>query len=240
MMRTRALTVTSTALGNEICAGDTPTFFANASIAGSNYIFRLNGVLLQNSTSQSFDPLAYGQAVENGDIIEIEASTGVASCSTAVVSLTIIENVISSAGTITTAAPTICSGETAPPLIGTDQTGQVSGTLSYQWQVSIDNNVTYADIAFATSQNYTPTTVLTSDTFFRRLTVSNTGTTTCEAPSNSTPDRYLPISYHLITSRLPSCAQMLSPYPKARSATLLYCSYHDTNSNSYCQHQCHE
>ena len=107
-----------------------------------------------------------------------------ASCSTAVVSITIIENVISSAGTITTATPTICSGETAPPLIGTDQTGLVSGTLSYQWQVSIDNNVTYNDIAFATSQNYTPTTILTSDTFFRRLTVSNTGTTTCEEPSN--------------------------------------------------------
>ena len=178
------LTVTSTALGNEICAGDTVTFFANSSIAGSNYTFRLNGVLWQNGTNQSFDPLAYGQTIENGDVIEVETSTGVASCSIATASLTIIENVISSAGTITTTTPTICSGDTAPPLVGTDQTGLVSGTLSYQWQVSIDNNVTYADIAGATSQNYTPTTVLVSDTFFRRMTVSNTGTTTCEAPSN--------------------------------------------------------
>ncbi|MEN8812741.1 MAG: hypothetical protein ABF277_05460 [Candidatus Arcticimaribacter sp.] len=128
--------------------------------------------------------MLYGQVIENGDIIEVTASTGVASCSNAIVSLTITENVISSAGTITTTTPTICSGETAPPIIGTDQTGLVSGTLSYQWQVSIDNNVTYADITGAISQNYTPTTILTSDTFFRRLTVSNTGTTTCEEPSN--------------------------------------------------------
>ena len=178
------LTVTSTAFGNEICAGDTVTFFANASIPGADYVFRLNGVLLQNGATQSFDPAAYGQTISNGDVIEVEASTGVASCSIAVASLTIIENVISSAGTITTATQTICSGDTAPPLVGTDQTGLVSGTLSYQWQVSIDNNVTYNDIAFATSQNYTPTTILTSDTFFRRLTISNTGITTCEEPSN--------------------------------------------------------
>ena len=178
------LTVTSTALGDEICEGDAITFFANASIAGVNYTFRLNGVLLQNGLNQSFDPAAYGQTVGNGDVIEVEASTGVASCSSVVTSITVIENVISSAGTITTATPTICSGETAPPLIGTDQSGLVSGTLSYQWQVSIDNNVTYSDIVFATSQNYTPTTVITSDTFFRRKTISNTGTTTCEKISN--------------------------------------------------------
>ena len=178
------LTVTSTALGNEICEGDAVTFFANASIASVTYIFRLNGVLLQNGLNQSFDPTAYGQTIQNGDVIEVEALTGVASCSTAITSITITENVISSAGTITTASPTICSGDTAPPLLGTDQSGTVSGTLSYQWQVSTDNNVTYSDIVFATSQNYTPTTVLTSDTFFRRKTISSTGTTTCEKISN--------------------------------------------------------
>ena len=178
------LTVTSTSLGNEICENDPITFFANASIVGVNYTFRLNGVLLQDGVNQSFNPRDYGQTVGNGDIVEVEASTGVASCSSVVTSITVIENVISSAGTITTVTPTICAGETAPPLIGTDQTGLVSGTLSYQWQVSIDNNVTYSDIVFATSQNYTPTTILTSDTFFRRKTISNTGTTTCEKISN--------------------------------------------------------
>ena len=42
------LTVTSTALGNEICTGDAITFFANASIAGATYDY-LNGVSYQNS-----------------------------------------------------------------------------------------------------------------------------------------------------------------------------------------------
>ena len=92
---------------------------------------------------------------------------------------------ISSAGTITTSSPTICSGTAAPPLIGTDQSGQVSGTLIYQWQISVDNNVTYTDIFGANSQNYTPTTLLTTDTFYRRITRSDTGTSVCERFSNS-------------------------------------------------------
>ena len=50
------LTVTSTALGNEICAGDAIT--ANASIAGATYDFTINGVSYQNNTTQSFDPRA--------------------------------------------------------------------------------------------------------------------------------------------------------------------------------------
>ena len=179
------LTVTSTALGNEICAGDPVTFYANASIAGANYVFTINGTTFQNSTTQSFDPLAYGQTIFNGDVIQVQASTGAASCSTALVSITITENVISSAGTITTSSPTICSGTAAPPLIGTDQSGQVSGTLIYQWQISVDNNVTYTDIFGANSQNYTPTTLLTTDTFYRRITRSDTGTSVCEEFSNS-------------------------------------------------------
>ena len=45
----------------------------------------------------------------------------------------------------------------------------------------------FTDIIGATSQNYTPTvgTLLTTDTFFRRLTVSDTGTTTCREPGNT-------------------------------------------------------
>ena len=179
------LTVTSTAFGNEICAGDAITFYANASIAGANYEFSIDGVSFQNSTVQSFDPAVYGQTISNGNIIEVIASTGVASCSSAVVSITIFENVISSAGTITTSTPTICIGTAAPPIIGSDQTGMVSGTLSYQWEVSVDNNVTYTDITGAISQNYTPTTLLSTDTFFRRRTVSTTGNSVCDLISNA-------------------------------------------------------
>ena len=177
------LTVTSTALGNEICAGDPVTFYANASIAGATYDFYVNSVLEQSSTTQSFDPLgSYGIVIAGGDIIEVRASTGAASCSTAAVSLTIQTNGISTVGTITTATTSVCIGDTAPPLTGSASTG--SGTISYQWQSRNQTTSVFSDILGANSQNYTPTTALTTDTFFRRMTISDTGTTTCEVPGN--------------------------------------------------------
>ena len=174
------LTVTSTAIGNEICEGDTPTFFANASIAGATYDFMINGVSYQNSTTQSFDPLGYGQTIGNGDVIEVTASTGVASCSSVTASLTVLTNAITTVGIITVATPTVCLNDTIPAMIGA--AGVASGTVSYQWQRRNQTTTVFTDITGATSQNYTPTvgTLLTTDTFFRRLTVSDTGTTTCE------------------------------------------------------------
>jgi hypothetical protein len=112
------LTVTSTALGNEICTGDAITFFANASIAGATYDFMINGVSYQNSTTQLFDPLVYGQTIGNGDVIEVIASTGVASCSSAIASLTVLTNAITTVGIITVATPTVCLNDRIPAMTG--------------------------------------------------------------------------------------------------------------------------
>ena len=178
------ITVTSTALGNEICTGDAITFFANASVAGATYDFEVNSVSIQNSTSQSFDPAAYGITIGNGDVIQVTASTGVASCSNATASLTVLTNAISTVGTITVATPTVCLNDVIPAMTGT--AAVASGTVSYQWQRRDQTTSVFTNIGGATSQNYTPsiTTLLTTDTFFRRITISNTGTTTCEAFSN--------------------------------------------------------
>ncbi len=180
------LTVTSTAIGNEICTGDAITFFANASIAGANYDFEVNGVSYQSGANQSFDPgaLVPPLVIGNGDIIVVTASTGVASCSSATASLTVQTNAITTIGTITTASPTVCLNDVIPAMTGS--AAVVSGTLSYQWQRRNQTTNIFIDIAGATSQHYTPTAVtfLTTDTFFRRVTLSNTGTTTCEAFSN--------------------------------------------------------
>ena len=126
------LTVTSSVFGNEICAGDPVTFFANASLAGATYDFYVNSNLEQSSTTQSFDPGAYGITIAGGDIIEVEASTGVASCSTVLASLTIQTNEITTIGTITTATTSVCIGDPIPPLTGTAGVG--SGAIRYQWQ----------------------------------------------------------------------------------------------------------
>ena len=49
-------------------AGDPVTFFANASLAGATYDFYVNSNLEQSSTTQSFDPGAYGITIAGGDI----------------------------------------------------------------------------------------------------------------------------------------------------------------------------
>ena len=178
------LTVTSTALGNEICTGDAITFFANASVAGADYDFMVNGFSYQNGAGQSFDPAAYALTIGNGDIIEVTASTGVASCSSVTTSITVLTNAITTVGTITVATPTVCLNDVIPAMTG--GAAVASGTISYQWQRRDQTTTVFTDITGATSQNYTPTatTFLTTDTFFRRRTISNTGTTTCEAFSN--------------------------------------------------------
>ena len=192
-----------------------PTFFANASIAGATYDFMINGVSYQNSTTQLFDPLGYGQTIGNGDIVSVSAITVAASCSSNITSITMFENIISSAGTITTVTETICQGQTAPPMIGTDQSGQVSGSLSYQWQVSSDN-IFYNNIAFANSQNYTPTSILNTNTFYRRLTVSDTGTNTCSEPSN-------PIRIRIDNTIIASISVVQGGINKVASDTLNIC-----------------
>ena len=180
------LTVTSTALGNEICEGEAITFFANASVAGATYDFMINGISRQTGASQSFDPgaLTPPLTIGNGDIISVTASTGVASCSSVTTSITVLTNAITTVGTITTVTPTVCLNDVIPAMTG--GTGVASGTVSYQWERRNQTTSVFTVITGATSANYTPTstTFLTTDTFFRRRTISSTGTTTCEAFSN--------------------------------------------------------
>ena len=152
------LTVTSTALGNEICEGDSITFFANASIAGATYDFEVNGFSYQNGPGQSFDPGALSPplTIGNGDIIEVTASTGVASCSSVTTSITVLTNAITTVGTITVATPTVCLGDVIPAMTG--GAAVASGTISYQWQRRDQTTTIFTDITGAISQNYTPTT----------------------------------------------------------------------------------
>ena len=98
--------------------------------------------------------------------------------------MTVITNAITTVGTITVATPTVCLNDVIPAMTGSAAVG--SGTVSYQWQSRDQTTSVFTNILGATSQNYTPTvtTFLTTDTFFRRMTISNTGTTTCERAGN--------------------------------------------------------
>ena len=82
-------------------------------------------------------------------------------------SLTMFENAITTVGSISTVSTTICSGET--PLIITGDAGVVGGSLSYQWESSLDG-LSWNPINTATGvlRDFTPDTPLTQTTIFRR------------------------------------------------------------------------
>ncbi|RZK60821.1 MAG: hypothetical protein EOO59_06565, partial [Hymenobacter sp.] len=81
------------------------------------------------------------------------------------------------AGTIA-ADQTVCADSPAAPLTSSAPASGGSGTLTYQWESSTDNN-TWAAIAGATSETYSPGT-LTATTYFRRQALSSP----CAAISN--------------------------------------------------------
>ena len=90
---------------------------------------------------------------------------------------------LATVGTITVATPTVCLNDVIPAMTGT--AAVASGTISYQWQRRDQTTTCFTNIGSDFTELYANiTTLLTTDTFFRRITVSNTGTTTCEAFSN--------------------------------------------------------
>ena len=173
--------ITSNLFNNEMCSGEIPIFTANSAASSPTFDFFVNSNLEQSSSTNIFNPADYSLAISGGDLIEVIVTDG-ASCGSSIASLTMVENVITTAGTITTATTSVCMGEPIPPLTGTGAT--VSGTLTYQWQ-SRSLTTTYTDILGAISQNYTPTANLTTDTFFRRITISTLPSgSVCQEPSN--------------------------------------------------------
>jgi len=83
-------------------------------------------------------------------------------------------------GTIAT-NQTICSG--GDPVAFTQTVAATGLNLTYQWQISTDN-VTFTNIAGATTVTYDATT-LTQTTWFRRITISTVNGKECYATSNT-------------------------------------------------------
>ena len=74
----------------------------------------------------------------------------------------------------------ICSGGDPTALSGTAATG--GGTISYQWQSSVDNS-TFTNLAGATVANYNPP-ILTQNTWYRRVDTSTINGVSCSSFTN--------------------------------------------------------
>ena len=87
-------------------------------------------------------------------------------------------------GTITPTIQLLYKGTTPASLTvsSTTNSGNVSGTLSYQWQQSTDS-VNFTNIDSSTGDTYLPSATQTGTTYFKRLTKLTNGSVICEEES---------------------------------------------------------
>ncbi len=202
--------LSSNATNDTFCIGDSVTFTAGSGgINPAYYEFKIDNFTYQNTTSSTFDPADYAITLSGGELIEVVVSS-MSSC-TSVASITMKANIITSVGTITSSTATVCSGDLPAPLIA--QAATASGAITYQWKKSLDN-VNYATIAGATSQNYTPTVALVSTTFYQRFVYSTVNSVTCS-------DKSLPFQVVVSPSPLPGLSAL--PGSISAPATLNLC-----------------
>ena len=93
---------------------------------------------------------------------------------TAAVTIT-IQSVIANNNITAPAQTTFCGSGTPGTITGSAPTGG-SGTYTYQWQSSADGT-NFTNITGATGQSYTPSSPVTTNTYFRRLVTSGVCTT---------------------------------------------------------------
>ncbi|WP_164124239.1 DUF7507 domain-containing protein, partial [Sphingobacterium luzhongxinii] len=94
--------------------------------------------------------------------------------------VTVAINIVQ-AGTIA-GSQTVCNG-TVPVTITSATTGSATGTLAYQWELSVDNGASWGPINGATAATYTPG-AMTVTTSYRRVSTSTLNNSVCTVYSN--------------------------------------------------------
>ena len=175
---TPTLNLTDNTANQAFCSYNTVIVTASSDVPNATYVFRVNGVETQNSSSTTFRMTDVATATTATHTIEVDVISP-AGCSHTE-TLTIFGNVIIDPGTIS-GGHTISSINQQPSAL-TGTVAQVQGNVSYQWQAST-NGTNFSNIVGATSATYTPLSV-TQTTYYRRNTISTLGSSLCAAMSN--------------------------------------------------------
>ncbi|MDB4152815.1 gliding motility-associated C-terminal domain-containing protein [Flavobacteriaceae bacterium] len=177
--------LTSSDNDNTFCVGDVITYNATSNLdtaaVSPTYTFFVNATQWKTGTSAVFTPTNF-IPLADGDVIRVTvSSTSTPSCQSSD-SITVIENTITADGIITHPSPIICNGSIPDPFISVAAATGV-GTITYQWE-SRTSGTAFSPISTATSAVYTPTSIQSTDTFFRRKATSELNTTECVVYSN--------------------------------------------------------
>ena len=143
-------TVLNSSLNDNItfCTNESVTFTAESDIPGTNFTFSVNGVpKLGPSLTSTYTT----NVLNNSDIVSVTYTTP-DGCSVSR-ALTMVENIISSPGTISpTIMLTICSGDIPPKLTST-ASPTASGDMTYEWYTSTDT-LNWDEISTTNSASY--------------------------------------------------------------------------------------
>ena len=180
--------ISSDKLNDIICDDESFKLTATAGgIAGASYEFSINGVFsdivtaTSTETSVEFSPTA---PFTNSILVSVKVTTPSGCSSTT--SLTMIENIINSPGTIS-GTQSVCFNAQPAEITGVTTATALSGsaTITYQWQSSPIANFSSSvtTIIGATSENYTPNP-LSETTYFRRLAVSTLNSKACTSTTD--------------------------------------------------------
>ncbi|MAR43612.1 MAG: hypothetical protein CMC48_05940, partial [Flavobacteriaceae bacterium] len=172
--------LSSTALSDtDFCEGESVTFTATSTSDIVTYTFYVGGVSVQSSPSNTFTP---SPALSSSVSVSVRGLTA-DSCATSN-TLYMFYNDLSVKGTIGQVSTTVCQNETPPPFTNV-VSASAEGTLSYRWQARKYGD-SFSDLVPAiTTAVYTPTSGLTTTTFFRRKAISTSPQNkVCEEYSN--------------------------------------------------------
>ena len=102
-------------------------------------------------------------------------------CESELTEVQVIVQPIPAAGTLVPQNQDVCVGS-VPAEIGSSAEGTVAGTasISYRWESSVDNGVTWETISGASSDAYQPGQI-SQETRYRRITIANEGGASCES-----------------------------------------------------------
>ncbi len=170
-----------------ICAGDIPVPFTSVAPSGDGtFTFQWqsssDGVSfssISGATAATYAPDALN--VDTWFRRQVTSELNSMSCIEYTPSVKITVNNLQP-GTIG-GAQTICEGSIPTPLTSVAATGD--GTITYQWQESTDNGLTWANVSSGgNGATYAPP-ALTADMWYKRIATSDVGGQLCPAESNT-------------------------------------------------------
>ena len=179
----------SSASSSTFCEGESITFTASSTSAIATYTFIVGSSAVSVTTNNFYTtPIPFTSTTSVS--VRVQTPAGCVATDT----LDLFYNDIDVKGTIGQVSSTLCPNEIPPVFTNVASATATLGTISYRWQTRTSGTNFENTIPLVTTEVYTPTTGLTTTTFFRRVAESTYGGKLCEEYSN-----VIPVSYTHLT-----------------------------------------